>query len=101
MTTKPATKEAASTPPTKKKVMAPPPEQAAAPPSPSTIIGNRVTAAIKEYPPTRNRSSDLVPLTREFETMRRKLRGLSAAVKAYPATLVQVDQARLEVSTVL
>lgn len=98
---KPAIKEASTPPSSKKKVVAPPPPPQESPkgtPSAGTIIGNRITAAVKEYP-LKQRSSDLVPLTREFETMRRKLRGLSAAVKAYPTSLASVDQARFEVST--
>jgi len=76
---------------------------AAAPPalSPKAIIGDRIEAAVKEYPTNKNRSSDLVPLTREFETLRRKFKTLNAAVKAYPAAMLQQDQARMEVVTSL
>ena len=69
--------------------------------SPRAVIANRLESAVREfYPPLgkKNRSSDLVPLTREFEDLRRKLRALTAAAKAYPPALAGADRAHLDVS---
>lgn len=99
MTTKASPGKAAGN---KKKPEQPKPEQptkkeAAAAATPTKVIGDRLEAAVKEYPPARNRSSDLVPLTRDFETLRRQFRALRQAVQAYPPAIVQQDRARMEV----
>jgi len=74
------------------------PAAAGGPPTPRTVIANRIQAALKDYPPSKNRSSDLVPLTREFEALRRKYKALNAAAKAYPMAISHAEEARMEVS---
>lgn len=46
-----------------------------------------------------NRSSDLVPLSRDVDQMRKRLRSLIAAVKQHHAARVQVEKTRMEVRT--
>jgi outer membrane protein TolC len=63
-----------------------------------TYIAKRLDAALKGAKPV-NRSSDLVPLGREFDLMRKKLRLLIAAAKHYHAARAEVEKARMEVRT--
>jgi hypothetical protein len=63
-----------------------------------TSIATRLDAALKGAKPE-NRSSDLVPLGREFDKMRKQLRSLIAATKHYHAARVEVEKARMEVRT--
>jgi hypothetical protein len=46
-----------------------------------------------------NRSSDLVPLSQEYDQMRKRLRNLIVATKKYRTASVQVEKARMEVRT--
>jgi hypothetical protein len=64
-----------------------------------TYIATRLDEALKGAKPV-NRSSDLVPLGREFDKMRKLLRSLIAAAKHYHAARVEVERARMEVRTV-
>ena len=63
-----------------------------------TYIATRLDEALKGAKPV-NRSSDLVPLGREFDLMRKKLRLLITAAKHYHAARVEVEKARMEVRT--
>lgn len=94
-TASPPEKVAQSTPPTKKGGKA---DAAALPAKPKTGIAARLDQAVKAYPKKQNRSSDLIPLTREFEVMRKKLKDIIVSAKHYPTTLLEVDVARLDVS---
>jgi hypothetical protein len=68
-------------------------------PTNNTHIATRLDEAIKGAKPV-NRSSDLVPLGRDFDKMRKHLRSLIAGAKHYHAARVEVEKARMEVSTV-
>jgi hypothetical protein len=46
-----------------------------------------------------NRSSNLVPLSQEYDKMRKRLRSLIVATKQYRTASVQVEKARMEVRT--
>ena len=48
---------------------------------------------------TEKRSPDLVPLTKEFETMRKRLRQLIVSAKKYHETAAALDKSRVEVRT--
>ena len=61
-----------------------------------TGIAARLDKSMKAYVPV-NRSSDLVPLTHEFHTMRKQVRDLIDAAKQYDLTRSEVDKARLKV----
>jgi hypothetical protein len=61
-----------------------------------TYIATRLDEALKGAKPI-NRSSDLVPLGREFDKMRKQLRSLISAAKHYHAARVEVEKARMEV----
>jgi hypothetical protein len=45
-----------------------------------------------------NRSADLIPLSQEFDTMRKKLRSLLQAAKNYHSVMIQLDKMRMGVS---
>ena len=45
-----------------------------------------------------NRSSDLVPLTQDYNVMRGELRNLLVLTKTYKASILAMDKARLQVS---
>jgi hypothetical protein len=61
-----------------------------------TDIAARLDAVLKGAKPV-NRSSDLVPLSHEFDQMRKQLRSLVASAKEYHTARVQVEKARMEV----
>jgi hypothetical protein len=63
-----------------------------------TDIAARLDAVLKGAKPV-NRSSDLVPLSHEYDQMRKRLRSLITSAKAYHAARVQVEKARMEVRT--
>jgi hypothetical protein len=65
----------------------------------TTYIATRLDEALKGAK-TVNRSSDLVPLGRDFDKMRKQLRSLIAAAKHYHTARVQVEKARMEVRPV-
>jgi hypothetical protein len=65
-----------------------------------TFIATRLDEALKGAKPV-NRSSDLVPLGREFDKMRKQLRTLIAAAKHYHAARLEVEKARMEVRRVV
>jgi hypothetical protein len=69
-------------------------------PVPKTFIATRLDKALKGAKPV-NRSSDLVPLGREFDKMRKQLRSLIAAAKHYHAARAEVEKARMEVRRVV
>jgi hypothetical protein len=68
------------------------------PPASKTYIATRLDKVLKGAKPV-NRSSDLVPLSHEFDQMRKHLRSLVSATKQYHAARVQVEKARMEVRT--
>jgi hypothetical protein len=65
-----------------------------------TFIATRLDKALKCAKPV-NRSSDLVPLGREFDKMRKQLRSLITAAKHYHAARVEVEKFRMEVRRVV
>lgn len=64
----------------------------------STQILYRLNHAVKQRPTQPSRSTELIPLNKEFDDMRKKLRALLAAVKKYHAALGAVSACRQEVS---
>ena len=58
-----------------------------------TGIASRLAADVNAHPMT-NRSSDLVPLSHEFDLMRKQMRTLLASASAYHAAMASVVQAR-------
>jgi hypothetical protein len=80
----------------------PPTRPPTSPPAspPTTHIAARLDEAVlKGAKSDVNRSSDLVPLSQDFDQMRKKLRSLIAAAKQYRAARVQLDKTRMEVRT--
>lgn len=64
-----------------------------------TKVAFRLAKALEEMPSDNAyRSPDLVPLTTDFQTMRKKLRSLIASAKAYQAATLKVQDARSKVS---
>jgi len=95
-----------------KETAAAPPEQAkpqttaATDAAPETIvhykfgIADRLNRAVEGHPydsSLAKRSPDLVPLTKQFEDMRKRLRQMIGAAKRYHASLQVVDQERVQV----
>ena len=72
------------------------PKVAAPPLVYKTHIAARLDQAVKNAKPV-NRSSDLVPLSDDFDQMRRRLRSLIAAAKQYHTARAQVEKTRMEV----
>jgi hypothetical protein len=68
------------------------------PPVYTSRIDARLNEVLKGSKPL-NRSSDLVPLSRDFDQMRKQLRSLIAAAKQHHAARVQVEKTRMEVRT--
>lgn len=62
-----------------------------------TKIGMRLTQALDAAPTTKNRSPELVPLTKDYDVFRKRLRALIAATKKYHQQTKQMEQARLQV----
>ena len=64
-----------------------------------TKIHERLALALSEHQfSQQKRSPDLVPLTRNYQSFRKQLRSLIAAIKAYKKALDQADLARSKVS---
>jgi hypothetical protein len=64
-----------------------------------TKVASRLAKALEEMPTDHAfRSPDLVPLTTDFQSMRKKLRSLLASAKAYQAATLKVQEARSKVS---
>jgi hypothetical protein len=61
-----------------------------------TEIAARLQKAVKEAKPV-NRSSDLVPLNRDYVMMRKDLKELIAAAKQYQGSILRLDKARMDV----
>lgn len=57
----------------------------------------RLNHAVKQRPMEPSRSTELIPLNKEFEDLRKQLRALLAAVKKYHAALQTVSTCRQEV----
>lgn len=57
-------------------------------------IDERLQRAVNAAPPTKNRSPELVPLTAEYEKMKRNLRNLVTMVKNYGETTKAMNMAR-------
>ena len=92
-----------------KEEQAPPPEQAKEPevPPPEEYkfgIADRLQRAVAEHSfagfggADTKRSPDLVPLTKQFEETRKRLRQLIATSKRYHASISTLDQDRMKVS---
>ena len=62
-----------------------------------TGISARLDEALEQMKRV-NRSSDLVPLTQDYNVMRGELRNLLALTKTYKASILAMDKARLQVS---
>ncbi len=64
-----------------------------------TNIDQRLTHALDNIASSSiNRSPDLVPLTRNYHTLRKQLRALIASIKSYKKSMEQTDAARSKVS---
>jgi hypothetical protein len=64
-----------------------------------TKVAFRLAKALEEMPTDNTyRSPDLVPLTTDFQSMRKKLRSMLASAKAYQAATLKVQDARSKVS---
>jgi hypothetical protein len=63
-----------------------------------TQVAYRLNHAVKQHPVTPSRSTELVPLTRDYDNMRKQLRGLMTATKNYQQAMAQVNKCRSEVS---
>jgi hypothetical protein len=61
-----------------------------------TQIARRLTEAVNKAPKT-NRSADLVPLQHGYNTLRNRLRSLTAALRAHQAALSNLDKCQMEV----
>jgi hypothetical protein len=62
-----------------------------------TRIGMRLAQAVDAAPVTKNRSPELVPLTKDYDVFRKRLRTLIAATKKFHEQTKQMEQARLQV----
>jgi hypothetical protein len=61
-------------------------------------IADRLDKAVSQgMPNAKNRSPDLVPLTKEYELLRKNLRALLATTKAYQVAVQTIEEARSEV----
>ena len=70
-----------------------------APPLPSkTKIAERLKLAVEEAEIARNRSSDLVPLTQEYDKLKKQLRSLVTSAKTYHQHLITTRKSQDEVS---
>ena len=63
----------------------------------STQILYRLNYAVKQRPLEPSRSTELIPLNKEFEDMRKHLRSLLTAVKKYHTAMQHVAECRQEV----
>lgn len=61
-------------------------------------INERLDHAISHAPPTKNRSPDLIPLTAEYEKMRKNLRSLVTSVKKYAEASKEMNACRDELA---
>lgn len=78
--------------------LSPPSKHSTGPPMPKkTGINDRLDEALRVIKP-KNRSSDLVPLSHQFDTMRKELKALTTAAKTYQTAMLAMDQARIDVS---
>ena len=73
------------------------PEQKAAELQKVTDVADRLRTAVAAHKATQNRSPDLVPLTQNFETFRKKLRSTIQAIKKYKEHSIWLQDARLKV----
>ena len=62
-----------------------------------TKIAARLHVAVDTAKPE-NRSSDLVPLNHDYDLMRRELKALISCAKSYHRAIIQLDEARMNVS---
>jgi len=63
----------------------------------NTQVLYRLNYAVKQHPNEPSRSAELVPLTKEFEYMRKNIRSLLTATKKYQKAMGEVAKARSEV----
>jgi hypothetical protein len=64
-----------------------------------TQVASRLAKALEEMSPSSaHRSPDLVPLTKDFQNMRKKLRSLIVSAKAYQKATLKVEKSRSKVS---
>jgi hypothetical protein len=92
------------TPPKIKIKIPPPAPRTKIPPPPpllKTKIGERLDLAVKNAETTRNRSSDLVPLTQGYEKLKKQLKALVTSAKMYHEHSILIQKSRYEVSTVI
>jgi tRNA(Ser,Leu) C12 N-acetylase TAN1 len=66
-------------------------------PKSKTMIGMRLAQAVDAAPDTNTRSPELVPLTKDYEIFRKRLRTLISATKNYYEQTKKMEQARLQV----
>lgn len=64
----------------------------------STHVLYRLTHAVKQRPMEPSRSTELVPLTKEFDDMRKQLRLCVQAVRKYHQAMQEVTKCRTDVS---
>jgi len=64
---------------------------------PTTNVEARFTAAVKAHKPV-NRSADLVPLGKDFDKMRKRLRSLILAAKKYHVAQCELEKSRNDVA---
>ena len=62
-----------------------------------TKIASRLTRAVNDSQYIKNRSPDLVPLAKEYDVFRKRLRSLIAATKKFLQSTRQMEQSRMEV----
>ena len=65
----------------------------------NTQVLYRLNYAVKQHPMEPSRSTELVPLTKDFDDMRKQLRTLVQAAKKYQKAMEDVAQSRSEVSS--
>jgi hypothetical protein len=69
------------------------------PPLAKTKIAERLKLAVDEAEISRNRSSDLVPLTQKYDKLKKQLRSLVTSAKTYHQLSIQIRKAGDEVSS--
>jgi hypothetical protein len=65
--------------------------------STSTRIGDRLSKVVAQADLSYNRSPELIPLTSEYEKMKRNLHHLVTAVKGYQKKMVEMKESKTEV----
>ena len=76
-------------------------ESLAPPPPPKTKIGERLTTDVDATEVVGNRSPDLIPLTKDYEEFKKKLRALIVAAQDYQDITAHLERSRNEVRKVM